>query len=489
MATTETRRAVDLKLYIGGDWTDGTGEGVIEISSPATGEHIANLPNASPDDVRRAAEAARRAQREWRNVGPWQRAEICHRIGDEIERRVDDLAKVQTLEQGKPLAESIGDIKEAAELYHLHAEDMLRLHGETLPSADPNKRILTFHRPVGVWGVITPWNFPFLIPTELLAPGLATGNALVVKPPAHTPMTVLKAMEAFEAAGLPKGLVSVVPGDGDVGEMIVREPAVEAIGFVGSSPTGAKIQATAGLKRTIMECSGNGPVIVLPDANIGEAAKAAAFGACFCAGQVCCATERVLVHRSVHDEFVEASIAEAGTVVLGDPFEEETNMGPLNNEPVAAKMDRHMADAVDKGAQVLAGGKRRSGMPTDLYYEYTLVDGVTEDMLLNREESFGPVVPIISGGSDEELLEIANRDPLGLQAAVFTSNLRSAFFFMENLDVGQVIVNDTTDYWDINMPFGGAGGKNTGWGRIGGKYTLLDMTDLRTGVIDFSKTR
>ena len=489
MATTETRRAIDLKLYIGGEWTEGTGDGVIEITSPATGEHLANLPKASKEDVRRAAEAAREAQREWRNVGPWQRAEICHRIGDEIENRVDELAKTQTLEQGKPLAESVGDIKEAAELYHLHAEDMVRLHGETLPSADPNKRILTFHRPVGVWGVITPWNFPFLIPTELLAPGLATGNALVVKPPSFTPMTVLKAMEAFEAAGLPKGLVSVVPGDGDVGEMIVREPAVEAIGFVGSSPTGAKIQASAGLKRTIMECSGNGPVIVLPDANISEAAKAAAFGAYFCAGQVCCATERVLVHRSVHDEFVEASRQEANQVVLGDPFDEETNLGPLNNEPVAAKMDRHMADAVDKGADVLAGGKRRDGMPTDLYYEYTLVDGVTEDMLLNKEESFGPVVPIISGGSDEELLEIANRDPLGLQAAVFTSNLRSAFYFMENLEVGQVIVNDTTDYWDINMPFGGAGGKNTGWGRIGGKYTLLDMTDLRTGVIDFSKTR
>jgi acyl-CoA reductase-like NAD-dependent aldehyde dehydrogenase len=489
MATTEARTAIDLKLYIGGEWTEGTGDGAIEITSPATGEHIANLPRPSKEDVRRAAEAAREAQREWRNVGPWQRAEICHRIGTEIENRVDELARTQTLEQGKPLAESVGDIKEAAELYHLHAEDMLRLHGETLPSSDQNKRILTFHRPVGVWGVITPWNFPFLIPTELLAPGLATGNALVVKPPSFTPMTVLKAMEAFEAAGLPKGLVSVVPGDGDVGELIVREPAVEAIGFVGSSATGARIQAAAGLKRTIMECSGNGPVIVLPDANVSEAAKAAAFGAYFCAGQVCCATERVLVHRSVHDEFVEASRAEAKQVVLGDPFEEDTNLGPLNNEPVAAKMDRHMADAVDKGADVLAGGKRRDGMPTDLYYEYTLVDGVTEDMLLNKEESFGPVVPIISGGTDEELLEIANRDPLGLQAAVFTSNLRSAFYFMENLDVGQVIVNDTTDYWDINMPFGGAGGKNTGWGRIGGKYTLLDMTDLRTGVIDFSKTK
>jgi succinate-semialdehyde dehydrogenase/glutarate-semialdehyde dehydrogenase len=489
MAITETRRAVDLKLYVGGDWVEGSGDGVIEIRSPATGEHIANLPKASADDVRRAAEAAGKAQREWRNVGAWQRAEICHRIGDELERRVDELAQVQTLEQGKPLAESVGDIKEAAELYHLHAEDMLRLYGETLPSADTNKRILTFHRPVGVWGVITPWNFPFLIPTELIAPGLATGNALVVKPPSHTPMTTLKAMEAFEAAGLPRGLVSIVPGDADVGQWIVREPAVDAIGFVGSSATGEKIQAASGLKRTIMECSGNGPVIVCADANVAEAAKAAAFGAYFCAGQVCVATERVLVHRSVHDEFVEASLAEAGNVVLGDPFQESTNLGPLNNEPVAAKMDRHMADAVDKGAEVLAGGRRRADMPTNLYYEYTLVDSVREDMLLNREESFGPVVPVISGGSDEELLEIANRDPLGLQAAVFTSSLRSAFFFMENLETGQVIVNDTTDYWDINMPFGGAGGKNTGWGRIGGKYTLMDMTDLRTGVIDFSKAR
>jgi acyl-CoA reductase-like NAD-dependent aldehyde dehydrogenase len=171
-------------------------------------------------------------------------------------------------------------------------------------------------------------------------------------------------------------------------------------------------------------------------------------------------------------------------VVLGDPFDESTNLGPLNNEGVAAKMDRHMADARDRGAAILTGGNRRTGQPTDLYYEFTVVDRVAEDSLLSREESFGPVVPIITGSSNDDLLRIANHDKLGLQGAVFTRDMAAAFYFIENMAVGQVIVNDSTCFWDINMPFGGAGGRGTGWGRIGGKWTLLGMTDVRTGVIN-----
>lgn len=232
-----------------------------------------------------------------------------------------------------------------------------------------------------------------------------------------------------------------------------------------------------------MECSGNGPLVVLGDADLDAAAKAAVYGASLCSGQVCCATERVVVHRDIHDAFVEAILRAAGQVVLGDPFVEATNLGPLNNQGVAAKMDRHMADARERGARVLTGGERRHGQPTDLYYEFTVVDGVPEESLLSREESFGPVVPIITGASDDELLRIANDDKLGLQGAVFTRDMAAAFRFIENMAVGQVIVNDSTCYWDINMPFGGAGGRGTGWGRIGGKWTLLAMTDVRTGVI------
>ncbi|MEV5083545.1 aldehyde dehydrogenase family protein [Streptomyces sp. NPDC093064] len=470
-------------FFVNGDYADSTGTETYDVVSPVTGARIGTVPLPSATDLDAAVKAANEAQQAWARVNVWKRAEICHRVGDALSARVDELARLQTLEQGKPLAESVADVEEAAQLFHLHAEDAVRLHGETMPSTDSTKRMWTFYRPVGTWGIITPWNFPLLMLAEFVAPGLATGNAHVVKPPANTPLTVLKAMEAMVEAGVPAGLVNVLPGEGAAGDMLVRHPGVDAIGFIGSSATGAKVAAAAGLKRSLMECSGNGPLVVLADADLDAAARAAVYGAYLCSGQVCCATERVVVHADAHDGFVEAVLRAAEDVVLGDPFDAATNLGPLNNEGVAAKMDRHMADARERGARILLGGQRRSGQPTDLYYEFTVVDGVPEDSLLSREESFGPVVPIITGGSDDELLRIANDDELGLQGAVFTQSMSSAYRFVEELAVGQVVVNDSTCFWDVNMPFGGAGNRGTGWGRIGGKHTLLDMSDLRTGVM------
>ncbi|MFD5224123.1 aldehyde dehydrogenase family protein [Microbacterium sp. NPDC058342] len=480
MSSLQTRE----QLFIAGEYSDGSSTERTEVRNPATGELIASVPVPTQADLDLAVEKAHEAQKAWRKLGVFARAKICHKIGDALEARLDDLARLQTLEQGKPLEESMGDIAEAAQLFHLHAEDAMRLYGETLPSTDPNMRQYTSRAPIGVFGIITPWNFPMLMFSEFVAPGLATGNALVVKPPANTPLTVLAAMEVMEEAGLPKGLVSVLPGEGEFGAALVSHPGVNAVGFIGSSATAAKIQATAGLKPLLIEASGNGPVVVLADAEVERAAKAAVDGAFFCAGQVCCATERVIVHRDIHDEFVQAVLEYAKkTVVLGDPLDPKTNLGPLNNEGVAQKMDRHMADARERGFEVLLGGGRAKDMPTDLYYEFTVVDGVTTDSLLAREESFGPVLPIIVAEDDEDALRIANDDPLGLQGAVFTESLKKAFYFMEEMQVGQVIVNESNGWWDVNMPFGGAGGTATGWGRIGGMYTLHDMTYLRNGCI------
>ncbi|MFJ3581800.1 aldehyde dehydrogenase family protein [Streptomyces sp. NPDC090127] len=471
------------QLFINGAFTSVAGQETFRVTSPATGEPVGSFPLPVRADLDAAVTAAHAAQAEWARVNVWERAALCHRVADEIDARREELARLQTLEQGKPLSESIADVTETALLFRLHAEDAVRLGGETLLSRDNSKRMFTFHRPVGTWGVITPWNFPLLMFAEFAAPGLATGNALVVKPPANTPLTVLKAMEALVAAGVPAGLVNIVPGDGEFGDALVRHPGIHAIGFIGSSATGARIQAAAGLKRSLMECSGNGPLVVLADADVAAAAKAAVDGAYPCAGQVCCATERVLVDRSVHDAFVEAVLRESERIVLGDPFDEKTVLGPVNNEGVAAKMDRHMEDARARGARILTGGRRRAGMATDLYYEFTVVDDVPVDSLLSREESFGPVVPIITGDGEDELLRLANDDALGLQGAVFTRSMTSAFRFIEEMEVGQVIVNESNNWWDINMPFGGAGARGTGWGRIGGKWTLMDMTDTRTGVI------
>jgi len=281
-------------------------------------------------------------------------------------------------------------------------------------------------------------------------------------------------------------LISIVPGPGAVGEALVTHSGVDAIGFVGSSATGERIVPAMGLKRSIMEMSGNGPIVVCADADVEAAAAAATYGAYWNAGQVCCASERVIVDSSVHAEFVAACLRAADVVKLGDPRDPATTMGPLNNEPTAAKMDRHVADALERGAEVLLGGSRADGFPTELYYQYTVLDGVTTDMLVAREESFGPVLPILVADGDDEILRISDDSELGLQAAVFTQSLQRAFRYGEQLRTGSVVVNDSTDYFEGAQPFGGAAGTRTGWGRVGGLAQLRDMTDLRTVILSLS---
>lgn len=468
------------RLFIAGCYQDGTGDDVVAVTSPVTGEHLGDVPVPSAADVDRAVRAARSAFYEYRQWSTHERADLCHRVAALVEEHADELARLTTLEQGKPLeAEARGDVDDTAELFAVSAEDAKRLYGSVIPSAQRDKRMITYRHPVGVWAAITPWNFPLMIMAEFLAPALATGNAIVCKPPAHTPFACLALGALLQEAGVPEGLVSILPAAGEVGEALVTHPGVDAIGFVGSSETAERIVRAAGLKRTIIEASGNGPVIVLADADLERAAQAAAYGAYWNAGQVCCATERVIVDASVRADFLDALDEASQAAVLGDPFDPDTTLGPLNNEPTAAKMDRHIADAVERGASVRRGGGRASGFPTSLYYELTVLDGVTEDMLVAREESFGPVVPVLAVDGDEEILRVANADPLGLQAAVFTSSLARAFRVSEALRVGSVVVNDSTDYFESAQPFGGAAGTRTGWGRVGGLSQLADMTDLR----------
>jgi succinate-semialdehyde dehydrogenase/glutarate-semialdehyde dehydrogenase len=474
-----------LQNFVGGEWVEASGESVREIISPVTGEKLADVPDAAPEDVRRAARAAREAQPRWAALSAWERARICHAIADLIEERKEEFARDLSLEQGKPyVAEAIPDIDETAENFRIAAEDVKRLESSIIPSQDVNKRILTFRKPNGVYAGITPWNFPTLIPVELIAPGIAAGNTIVMKPSEWTPIAMANFVQIMADAGLPGGVVNVIYGGGDVGERLIQDENVDCVGFVGSHTTAEKIVRAAGLKRTLIEASGNGPVIVCADADLEAAAKGAVFGGFFCAGQVCCATERVLVDERVHDDLLAAVVRQAETWKLGDPFDEDTRVGPLNNEPTAQKMDRHLEDAVAKGAEVIVGGSRDPGRPTDLYYQPTVVDGVGVETLINRDETFGPIVPLITVASDREALAVANDSYLGLQAAVYTRSLKRAFTYLDNLRVGNVVVNDSTDYWEAHEPFGGASGTRTGWGRIGGRYTMLDMTDLKTVVLD-----
>ncbi len=472
--------AEHLKLFIAGEWTDGTGDEAYDVTSPVTGEHIYTVPKASSADIDRAITAAREATAEMRHWTAFERAEMCLRIYDLWQQRIEDVARILTLEQGKPFkAEAIDDIAESGDYFQIAAEDVKRLAGEVIPTTERNRRMFTVHRPVGVWATITPWNFPVMIPMEYVGPGLATGNALIVKPPEFTCWALLEMAKVFEEAGVPAGAISIIPGGGDIGEALVTHRGVDAVGFTGSSATGARIVSKMGLKRSIMEMSGNGPTVVAADADIEKAAEAAVYGTYYNAGQVCVATERLIVVDEVHDAFVDAAMAAAEDVTLGDPFDDATNLGPLNNEATAAKMDRHIADARERGAEVLTGGGRRTGLPTDLYYEFTIIDDVPEDSMVSQEESFGPVLPILRARDDEDAVGIANRTRLGLQAAVFTNDLTKAFYYADRIRSGTVIVNDSTDTWETFQPFGGAAGTDTGWGR----QRVHEFTDLQTIVL------
>jgi acyl-CoA reductase-like NAD-dependent aldehyde dehydrogenase len=300
-------------MFIAGSWTDGNATETIEVRSPATGESLGQVPVATAEDVDRAARAARDGQEAMEAMTVFDRARLLHRAADLMEERKEDLGRLLALEQGKPLrTEAVAEIEESAENFRIAAEDVKRMTTEVLPSEDPNKKMFTFRKPNGVYAAISPWNFPFVIPSELIAPALAGGNGVVFKPSEYTPLIGAKMIGILEEAGFPPNAFSLVFGEAATGQALVTHPAVDAIAFIGSHETGEAIVRAAGLKRTLMELSGNGPQVVLDDANLEAAASLAAFGATYVSGQCCVATERVLVHEAVHDEFVERLVKEAG---------------------------------------------------------------------------------------------------------------------------------------------------------------------------------
>jgi acyl-CoA reductase-like NAD-dependent aldehyde dehydrogenase len=392
-----------------------------------------------------------------------------------------------TLDQGKPLhAEAYGEVDELVEYWRNAAADATRLEGSLPPSVDANKRVLTYRVPRGVVGLITPWNWPYTMPAEVLGPALACGNAVVWVPAPSTSMCAVKLAECIVDAELPAGVFNMVTGPGPVvGDELAGNPGTHAVGFIGSIATGTKVAQRAAGKATLLEMGGNGPMVVLDDADVAAAAEASIAAAFLCAGQSCTAGERFLVHESVHDEFVErlrAIVAEQ--VKLGDPFDEATTMGPINNEPNAAKMDRHVADALERGAVAVAGGSRASGYPTDLYWEPTILDQVTDEMEVAREETFGPIVPVSTIGSDDEALQIVNESPYGLLVAVWTRDLRRGLRFAEEARAGWVNVNESTNYWESHLPFGGRAGSQSGIGRVGGRFSMETFTELKTVVVN-----
>jgi len=472
-------------LLIAGEWRDATSDAVVAVANPANTSTVAEVAAASPADIDAAVAAAVHAGPAMAKLTEFERAELLHAVADLLDERADALAVQMTAESGKPLvAETRDELVESAEIFRLAAEETKRLETHVMPSIERTKRVFTHRKPVGVYALLTPFNFPMNIPAELLAAALGGGNTVVMKPSESTPLSGAALAQAVVDAGFPAGAVNLVHGRGDVGGALVTHDGVDGIGFVGSNQTGEAIVRAAGLKRMLIEASGNGPQIVCDDADLARAAEAAVFGATFVAGQCCVATERLLVQQSIHDEFVEHLLAAAAEPILGHPMADDTSYGPLNNETVAARMDAHVADALSAGAGLLVGGARAGGFASDLYWPLTVLDGVTPAMAAFREETFGPILPITTFTDDDEAVALANDSHLGLQAAVFTASLSRAYRYIDDLRVGTVLVNESTNFWEQHPPFGGAGGTRTGWGRIGGKYTLHEMTDLRTAVLD-----
>jgi len=360
-----------------------------------------------------------------------------------------------------------------------------RLEGRVLPSASPSKLVLARHYPRGVYGIITPWNWPLTMAAELIAPALAAGNTVVWTPASSTSVISVALMECMAEADLPDGAINLVTGPGaEVGDEVAGHELVDGVGFVGSTETGASVARRAAGKHVMLELGGNGPIVVFEDADLAKAVEGTIVGCYLCAGQSCTAGERILVQEGAHDEFLERLEAAARTLRLGDPFAPDTTLGPLNNEGVATKMDEHVADAVANGARVVMGGKRAEGFPTKLYYPATILDGVEPKMRVSREETFGPVAPLIKFRDEAQALALANDSPYGLLGAVYTKDLSRALRFADGLEMGWVNINESSNYWEAHLPFGGRAGKRSGIGRVGGRFALEQMTDLKTIVIE-----
>jgi succinate-semialdehyde dehydrogenase/glutarate-semialdehyde dehydrogenase len=474
------------QMFVGGSWQPSASGETFEARSPATGEVIASVPQGDRSDAVRAIDAARGAADGWARLTAFERAAKMNAIGDLIESRRDELARTLTLDQGKPMrAEAFDEVDELVEYWRMAAEDAKRLGGELPNSFSPGKRVMLMRRPRGVVGVISPWNWPYTMPAELIAPALACGNTVVWTPAPSTAVCAVALAECVADADLPPGVFNLVTGPGPiVGDEIARNPGTDGVAFIGSTATGRLVAQAAAGKAALLEMGGNGPLVVMDDADV-DAAVDATLTACYlCAGQSCTAGERILVHRAVRDEFVDLLARRvAERILLGDPFDDATTMGPVNNEPVAVKMDEHVSDALERGASVVSGGARADGFATSLYWQPTILTDVPADSRVAVEETFGPVAPVVAIDSLEQAISLTNASPYGLLSAIFTADLQAGLEFADRVHTGWVNINESSNYWEAHLPFGGRAGTDSGIGRVGGSHVMQSFTELQTVVL------
>nr|WP_309099992.1 aldehyde dehydrogenase family protein [Fredinandcohnia onubensis] len=474
-------------MYIDGEWYKGDGR-FRDVISPSSGEIIGQIPLGTYSDVDRAVHAANRKTKNMEEMTVFERAEILNQIADNVEKRKESLAELLSREHGKPYhTEAIGEIGAVITAFREAAEQIKWMNSEIIPTRDRNKRAFAYRRPRGVYGVITPWNFPLgCAASYYLAPGLAAGNTIVWVPAPSASAVASEFMKCIEESGLPSGALNLVTGEGPlVGDALVVHPLTSAIGFTGSTPTGQKIACRAGAKPCLLEMGGNGPTIVLEDADIERTATALINGSFSNAGQICTSTERVLVHEAIADKLASALIEKVKDVVLGDPFDETTTMGPVHNVIVANTVRTQVEDAISKGAKVLTS-HNDTKWPTALYVEPIIIDHVSREAKINTDETFGPVIPLIRFKDESEIPELIETSPFRLSSAVFTKNTEKGLRLAESLKFGFVHINEAGNYWETQIPAGGTSGSASGIGRSGGKASIEEMSEVCTVILSLT---
>jgi succinate-semialdehyde dehydrogenase/glutarate-semialdehyde dehydrogenase len=468
------------QAYVDGAWVDADSGATFAVADPATGRTIAEVPRMGAAETRRAIAAAQRALPAWRGLLARERAAIMRRWADAMLEHQEELAALLTTEQGKPLAESRVEVVYAASFLEWFGEEAKRVYGDTIPTYMQDRRIVVTKEAVGVTAGITPWNFPAAMPTRKAAPALAAGCTMVLKPAEQTPLTALAVMKLGEEAGLPPGVLSIVTGDAqdapEIGREMTSNPVVRKLGFTGSTEVGKLLMAQCAgqVKKVSLELGGNAPFIVFDDADL----DAAVAGALTCkfrnSGQTCISANRILVQDAVYDEFVTRFTDGAGRLTVADGFAPDVNVGPLIDVAGMEKVQRHVADARARGAELLLGGERHELGPQ--FFAPTVLTGIADDMAMSVEETFGPVAGISRFGSEEEAVRKANDTPYGLSSYFYSRDMARIWRVSEGLEYGILGINTGVISTEV-APFGGV--KESGIGREGSKYGIDEWLETK----------
>lgn len=470
-------------LYIDGEWCEAETGKRFAVTNPASGEVIAEVSAADQVDTRRAIDAAANALPAWAAKTAYERAQLLYRAWELMQERAQHLAKTMTEEQGKPLKAALGEVQYGADFLLWYAEEAKRIYGETIPSKNPNQRFMVLRQPVGVVGAITPWNYPSSMVTRKLAPALAAGCTTVLKPADQTPLSAIELFKIFADADIPAGVVNLVTAldPKPIGEEFLSNSKVRKIAFTGSTTVGRQLAAGAAtqMKRISLELGGHAPALIFADANVERAAKGLAGLKFLNAGQACISPNRIYVHRQMLDRFLEVFLQRVRTLKVGNGLEADTRLGPLVDDAALDKVTLQVSEALDLGANILTGGDRvtANGLDRGCFYAPTILTNVTPEMRIYREETFGPVAPIIAFDDKDDVVAMANDTDYGLAAYVFTENIARAMRVMEALNFGIVGVNDVNPS-SAAAPFGGM--KNSGLGREGGAEGIREYLETKT---------